>query len=501
MVRFENGFRIRAPRPRARAWKRFSTRALPTKAWLTTRSSTSRSWLFSALAMALSRHLRTSREMRFCENSRSASAVATFLPRMSCATRFSFCGETRSMRATALASLSGNARGVAALPILLPLRLLVRRVAVEGAGRRELAELVADHLLGHVDGDVLLTVVDAEGEADELRQDRGAAAPDLDHLVAAGAARGLCLLEKVAVDERPLPDRTCHVAPLLLLAVVPARHDEFVGPLVRAGLRALGRLAPRGHRVAPARGAAFAAAMRVVDRVHGDAAIVRALAEPAVAAGLADRDVHVVRVRHRADGAEALAVDLALLARVQAQRDVALVAGDDLGVGPGRAGKRAALADFQLDIVDDGADRHVADRHGVAGLDVHLIAGDDGVADGEPLRRQDVGQLAVGVADQGDERGAVRIVFDPVDRRRLAGMPAALEIDVAVGLLVAAAEVVAPAGADLALGQRLDRLALVELAAVDDDQLPQARRDRFEGLQSHGFSPSPAQRPVVTSID
>src|SRR5215203_4376044 len=210
MVRFENGFRIRAPRPRARAWKRFSTRALPTKAWLTTRSSTSRSWLFSALAMALSRHLRTSREMRFCENSRSASAVATFLPRMSCATRFSFCGETRSMRATALASLSGSARGVAALPILLPLRLLVRRVAVEGAGRRELAELVADHLLGHVDGDVLLPVVDAEGEADELRQDRGAAAPDLDHLVAAGAARGLCLLEKVAVDERSLPDRTCH---------------------------------------------------------------------------------------------------------------------------------------------------------------------------------------------------------------------------------------------------------------------------------------------------
>ena len=54
-----------------------------------------------------------------------------------------------------------------------------------------------------------------------------------------------------------------------------------------------------------ARGTAFAAAMRMVDRVHGDAANARQLAEPAIAAGLADRDVRVVRVRHRADRGEA----------------------------------------------------------------------------------------------------------------------------------------------------------------------------------------------------
>src|SRR4051794_32610958 len=206
MVRFANGFRMRAPRPRALAWKRFRTSALPTKAWLTTRSSTSRSWLFSALAIALSRHLRTSTAMRLRENSRSASAVATFLPRMSWATRFSFCGLTRRLRATAFASFSASARGVAALPILPPLRLLIRGVAVEGARRRELAELVAHHLLGHVDRDVLLAVVDAEGQADELRQDRGAAAPDLDDLVTAGAARSVRLLEQVAVDEWTLPN-------------------------------------------------------------------------------------------------------------------------------------------------------------------------------------------------------------------------------------------------------------------------------------------------------
>ena len=59
------------------------------------------------------------------------------------------------------------------------------------------------------------------------------------------------------------------------------RIDETIRLLVLARLVALGRHAPRGDRVATARGAAFAAAMRMVDRVHGDAAHMRALAEPA----------------------------------------------------------------------------------------------------------------------------------------------------------------------------------------------------------------------------
>src|SRR5206468_163863 len=102
-----------------------------------------------------------------------------------------------------------------------------------------------------------------------------------------------------------------------LLACVPRGHDEFRGGLVLARLLALGRLAPRGHRVAAAGGTAFAAAMRVIDRVHGDAAIVRTPTEPARAPGLADRGIHVIGVRHRANGGETLAVDEALLAGIQ----------------------------------------------------------------------------------------------------------------------------------------------------------------------------------------
>ena len=97
---------------------------------------------------------------------------------------------------------------------------------------------------------------------------------------------------------------------------------------------------------------------------------------------------------------------------------VALVAADDLRIGAGRARDLAALAELHLDIVHDGADRHVAERHRVARLHVDLLAGDDRVAGREALRRQDVGQLAVVVLDERDEGGAVRIVFEPLDRRR-----------------------------------------------------------------------------------
>src|SRR5688500_6783839 len=107
-----------------------------------------------------------------------------------------------------------------------------------------------------------------------------------------------------------------------------AARDELVGRLVATGLGALGALAPGGGRMTAARGAAVAAGMGLVDRVHRDAADMRFAAEPARPAGLADVDVAVVRVRHRADRREAALVDQALFARVQPQDGVALVAAD-----------------------------------------------------------------------------------------------------------------------------------------------------------------------------
>src|SRR5580693_269420 len=172
--------------------------------------------------------------MRLRENSRSASAVATFLPRMSWARRLSFCGLMRSMRATALTSVSESARSrffllIESLPASRrtccrrgggrsgalaraagALGLAIRRMPVERAGRGEFAELVADHFLGDDDRNVFLPVVDAEGQADELRQDGRAPRPDADHLVPSGRARGIRLLQQITVDEWTLPNRTRH---------------------------------------------------------------------------------------------------------------------------------------------------------------------------------------------------------------------------------------------------------------------------------------------------
>jgi hypothetical protein len=146
----------------------------------TTRSSTSRSWLFSALAIALCRHLRTSVEIRLRENSRSASAVETFLPRMSWARRFSFCGLTRRCAPPPWPRSRAAHGGRRAYPWLTSSSPSCRQ-----RGRNRCASARTRRTCGppsprRRSPDMLVAVVDAERETDELREDRGATAPDLD---------------------------------------------------------------------------------------------------------------------------------------------------------------------------------------------------------------------------------------------------------------------------------------------------------------------------------
>src|SRR5512139_1454373 len=136
-------------------------------------ASMSALWLFSALAMAV------------------ASTLPTGLPRTMSATRRHFCGEMRaflSLAATCMALLRGRA--------------LVARVTPEGTRRGEFAELVADHVLGHEHGDVLLAVVHGNRQADHVRQDHGAARPGLDRAAIVLLRSRGHLLRKVGIDER-----------------------------------------------------------------------------------------------------------------------------------------------------------------------------------------------------------------------------------------------------------------------------------------------------------
>src|SRR5438309_2134998 len=100
-------------------------------------------------------------------------------------------------------------------------------------------------------------------------------------------------------------------ADALNLRIMRTRPTTADDRLVRrlaafARLAALGQHARRTARMPTALAAAFAAAHRMIDRVLRGAAIVRLAALPAIAACLAQADVHVVRVADDAKGRAAI---------------------------------------------------------------------------------------------------------------------------------------------------------------------------------------------------
>src|SRR5574337_1353707 len=166
---------------------------------LTRSSSMSAPSLCSALAIADSSTLRTIGAAFFCVKLRMFRAWSTFLPRIRSATRRPLSTDRRTPRRTARVSV--------AMVLSLFLGFLVRRVPLEGAREGELAELVADHLIGHVHRHVLLAVVHGNGQANEVRQHHGAARPGLDGLLVL-AGHGLVDLGKqVMVHKRTLFQR------------------------------------------------------------------------------------------------------------------------------------------------------------------------------------------------------------------------------------------------------------------------------------------------------
>src|SRR4051812_41383434 len=183
---------------------------------------------------------------------------------------------------------------------------------------------------------------------------------------------------------------------------------------------------------------ALAAAVRVVDGVHRGAAHGRALALPAVTAGLAPVDVLVVDVADLADGGAARQEDAAHLAGRKPEHGVRPVLRDELDARARGARHLGAAARLQLDVVDERAGRDVLERQRVPDLDVGGGARLDGRADTQLRRSEDVGLRAVGVVEQRDARRPVRVVLDRGDLRGNAVLQA-LEVDDAVAALVAAA--------------------------------------------------------------
>src|SRR5512143_1408063 len=278
-----------------------------------------------------------------------------------------------------------------------------------------------------------------------------------------------------------------------LESLLAALDDHGVGALVVACLHALGLPAPRRCRMASSRGLALAAAHRVVDRVHRDAAVVRLPSEPAVAAGLADGNVLVLEVSDLADRGVAVHTHAPELARRHTEERVRSLLRHELSAGPRRAGHLAAAARLEFHVVHDRAERDRLQRKRVSDDDVDRRARDDRLADGEAGGRHDVPLLPVGVGEEGDARRPVRVVLDGGDLRRDVVL-VALEVDVAIALLVTAAPppgrevsaAVTAAGPELPARERLLRRGLRDLREVGRGPLAEAGRRGFVRLDGHG---------------
>src|SRR3984893_14504827 len=285
------------------------------------------------------------------------------------------------------------------------------------------------------------------------------------------------------------------LAGLLESFVLATLNDHAVSALVATGLLALGLQTPRAHGMRVAlTGLAFAAAVRMVDRVHHDAADGGPHAEPMDRSGLAEYPQVVLVVSDLADGRAAVDMNPAHFAGFQAHAGIHALARGELRGTAGTARQLAALADLPFDVVNSAADRDVAERKRIARLDRRIGARTDFIAGLHALGRQDVAALAVLVQHQRQVRRAVRIVLQAFDH---AGYPVlvALEIHESVALLVTApdmprrlpARMVARAGAILLRGQGFERSALVQVRAIDLDHEARARRGRLHFNECHGL--------------
>ena len=133
-------------------------------------------------------------------------------------------------------------------------------------------------------------------------------------------------------------------------------------------------------RVATTGGLALATTVRVVDRVHRHTADGRALALPAHAAGLAPVDVRLLGVADLADGGAAADVDVADLAGGIRSWAYGPSLATSCTLAPAERAILAPPPGRSSIAWIDGTDRDVAQRQGVARLDVGLRAGLDRVA-------------------------------------------------------------------------------------------------------------------------
>ena len=169
----------------------------------------------------------------------------------------------------------------------------------------------------------------------------------------------------------------------------------------------------------------------------------------------------VVDVADDAHSGTAIGVKIALFAGRHAQDGTTILETEELGEATSGAGELTTLTGFDFDAMDEGSRRNQAQRQGKSRGELLLggVCADDLIADLEAIRSEDVVQGLVGVLDEGQVGGAVRIVLDAEHGGR--GVEAvATEVDSAIELLMASATT---AGGDAAVTITAHR-AVLELS-------------------------------------
>ena len=83
-------------------------------------------------------------------------------------------------------------------------------MAPEGPGGCEFAQLMSNHILGDINRHVLAPVVHGDGVSDEIRENRGGAAPGLQNALFTGLVHFLNPFEQHGLYERTLLYASTH---------------------------------------------------------------------------------------------------------------------------------------------------------------------------------------------------------------------------------------------------------------------------------------------------
>src|SRR5262249_16665469 len=158
----------------------------------------------------------------------------------------------------------------------------------------------------------------------------------------------------------------------LNVALFAPAHDEFVRALVVACLVSASRLAPRRDRMTPAGSLAFTAAVRMVNWIHRNAAVVGTLAHPACSPRFSNPDVLMIDVADLTDRRHAILRNLAGFAGGQLHQCVLALFRYQLSLSAGGAYHLCAFARLQLQIVNRRARRNVFQLERIAHQDVGI---------------------------------------------------------------------------------------------------------------------------------